>query len=78
MEMSNIKKVRIEKGLTQAQLAEKSGLNIGTLRHYEQGSKNLDNAKIETLMDICDALDCRLYEIIQNETLQERVKNYCK
>lgn len=78
MEMSNIKKVRIEKGLTQAQLAEKSGLNIGTLRHYEQGSKNLDNAKIETLMDICDALDCKLYEIIQNEELQERVKNYCK
>lgn len=78
MEMSNIKKVRIEKGLTQTQLAEKSGLNIGTLRHYEQGSKNLDNAKIETLMDICDALDCRLYEIIQNADLQERVKNYCK
>ena len=78
MDMLNIKKVRIEKGLTQAQLAEKSGVKLPTLKHYEQGSKNLDNAKIETLIAICDALECELYEIIQNDELQEKVKKYCK
>lgn len=69
--MLKLKQLRLTKQLTQGQLADKAGLNVRTIQHYEQGSKNLDHARIDTILRICIALDCKLIDLIENE-------EYCK
>lgn len=49
-----IKVLRKKRGLTQKQLAEKSGLSIASIQGYEQGKYN---PKIETLSKIAYALN---------------------
>ena len=73
--MTKIKEVRTAKGLTQKELSEKSGLSIRTLQHYEQGGKNFDHARIDTLLNVCEALDCTLFDILENEEYKNKLAN---
>lgn len=59
-----LKGVRLAAGLSQSQLAEKTGINIRMIQHYEQGVKDLNGAKVETLLKLCNALNCSLRDII--------------
>lgn len=69
-----LKEMRQARGLSQSQLAEKAGMNVRTLQHYEQGSKNFDHARIDTIVKICLVLDCRLDEIIENQEYVELIR----
>lgn len=72
-----LKEVRQAKKLSQMRLAEMTGLNVRTIQHYEQGSKNFDHARLDTILKICVALDCGLDEIIEDPTtlrLLEKLK----
>lgn len=62
-----LKETRQARGFSQSQLAEKTGINIRTLQHYEQGSKIFDNARIDTIVKCCIALDCKLEDILENQ-----------
>lgn len=61
-----LKEMRKARGLSQAQLAEKTGINVRTLQHYEQGSKNFDHARVDSILRVCIALDCKLEDIVEN------------
>lgn len=65
--MTKLKDMRIYRGLSQQELAEAAGLNIGTLRHYEQGSKLIDNAKLETILKCALALECNYTRLLENK-----------
>lgn len=69
-----LKEMRKARGLSQAQLAEKTGINVRTLQHYEQGSKNFDHARIDSILRVCIALDCKLENIIENPEYIELIK----
>lgn len=69
-----LKEMRQSRGLSQSQLAEKTGINIRTLQHYEQGSKNFDHARIDTILRVCIALGCKLEDIIENQEYIELLK----
>ena len=69
-----LKEIRQAAGLSQAQLADKTGINVRTLQHYEQGSKNFDNARIDTIMKVCIALNCKLEDIIENQEYVDLLK----
>ena len=69
-----LKELRQARGLSQSQLAEKAGINVRVLQHYEQGSKNFDHARIDTLMKICIALNCKLEDVIENPEYIELIK----
>lgn len=62
-----LKELRRARGFSQIQLAEKTGLNVRTIQHYEQGSKNFDHARIDTILRVCIALDCKLEDILENQ-----------
>lgn len=64
--ISNLKKVRTEKGISQSELSKRSGVNFRMLQHYEQGVKNIDGAKIETLANIARVLNCGISEILDH------------
>lgn len=69
-----LKEMRQSRGLSQSQLAEKTGINIRTLQHYEQGSKNFDHARIDTILRVCIALGCKLDDIIENPEYVDLIK----
>ena len=64
--MSNLKNVRIKSGISQSELAKRTGVNLRMLQYYEQGVKNIDGAKIDTLAALSIALDCRISEIMEH------------
>ena len=66
----SLKTIRENRHLTRLQLSNLSGVNIRTIEAYEQGNKDLNNAKIKTLLKICQALECELEDILtDNDTL---------
>ena len=70
--MSNLKNARIAAGISQSELAKQAGVNFRMLQHYEQGTKNIDGAKIETLAAISRVLNCGIADILENP---DAVKN---
>lgn len=66
-----MKELRERVGLTRKELAEKTGINYRTLEAYEQGRKDIDSAKLKTLLLLCSALDCNLDELIKDEETKE-------
>lgn len=69
-----LKEMRQSRGLSQSQLAEKTGINVRVLQHYEQGSKNFDHARIDTIMKVCIALHCKMEDVIENSEYLELIK----
>ncbi len=61
---NRLKELREKVGLSQAQLAAASGLNLRVLQNYEQGVRNLNGAKLVTLLQLCKALGCTLRDIV--------------
>lgn len=71
-----LKELRQAAGLSQSQLAEKTGINVRTLQHYEQGSKVFDHARIDTILKVCLALNCKLEDVIENQEYINLIKRY--
>ena len=69
-----LKEMRQAKNLSQSQFAEKTGINLRTIQHYEQGSKNFDHARIDTILKTCIVLNCKLEDILENPEYVELVK----
>ena len=61
---TKLKTVRQSKGLTQRELAEKTSISIRTLQHYEQGSKDLNQAAALTVYAIAQALEVEMTELL--------------
>lgn len=61
----NIKKIRLQKGLTQKQLGELCGMADSAIRRYENGRAN---PKIETRQKIATALGVSLAELLYSDT----------
>lgn len=62
---SKLKSIREEKGMTQAELAIWSGVNLRSIQNYEQGFKDINGARVTTVLALADALECDVYEIVQ-------------
>lgn len=52
------------KGMTQAELAERSGVNLRSIQNYEQGFKDINKAQVLTVLELAEALECDIYDII--------------
>ena len=82
--MSRLQEKRTAAGLSQSQLAKAAGLNLGVYQHYEQGNRNIDGAKIETLAAIAAKIEtlaaiaavlgCKIVDILESEELAEKVR----
>ena len=61
---SRLKFYREEKGLSQSQLAKLSGVSLRNIQAYEQGYKDINKAQVITVLQLAEALECDVYEII--------------
>ena len=51
-------------GLSQKELAEKTGIPLRTIQQYEQGQKDLTHASAESVVRLAKALYCGVEDII--------------
>ena len=72
MEQTNLQKARRKKGLSQKKLAELSGISARTIECYEQRARPIDGARLETLCELSNALDCKIVEILESQELIDK------
>ena len=63
--MSKLQQLRKAAGLSQSQLAEKSGVNVNTLRQYEHGTRNINGMALISARDLARALGVAIEELIE-------------
>ena len=68
-----IKKLRIQKNLTQKQLAKELNLSKSSISFYEKGDRNIS---IEVLIQLADFFDVDINELIgRNKKIHSKVKD---
>lgn len=65
--MRKLKQIRKIKGLTQSELADKCNISVKSIQAYEQGTRKLENANKNTIIKICEVLNCKISDIIESE-----------
>lgn len=61
---------RKRSGLSQRELAEKSGVNIRTLQQYELGAKKINKASVKAILSLAKVLGCGIEDILEYEDKQ--------
>lgn len=65
--MNVLKYYREQKGWTQEELADHSGVNYRIITYYEQGYRNLDGAHGKTIYKLAKALGCSMEDLITDK-----------
>ena len=62
--MNKLKEKRMQRKLSQSQLAKASGVSLRMLQKYEQGDRDLNKAQAETVYKLAKALNCKMEALI--------------
>ena len=62
---TNLKRIRTAYGLTQAELAERSGVSLRSIQMYEQRNKNINKASADTIYSLAKVLGCEMEDMIE-------------
>lgn len=62
---TRLKQAREARGLSQAKLAEASGVNVRMIQYYEQGVKDINAAAALTVYRLAQALDCTVEFLLE-------------
>lgn len=65
--MTKLQKIRRERGLTQLGLAERSGVSLRMIQHYERGEFNFSNVGVYVMLRLANALSVPLYALLSDE-----------
>lgn len=63
-------------GMSQSQLAKAAGVSVRVLQDYERGARDINGAKLVTLLKICNALDCSLRDILADPETLDLLEKY--
>ena len=62
---TNLKTLRMNAGLSQGELSTISGVPVRTIQQYEQNQKNINAAKVETVVLLAQALGCSVQNLLE-------------
>ena len=62
---TNLKKIRLSRGLSQKELAEMTAIPIRTIQQYEQRQKNINHAQANYVLVLAQALSCSPKDILE-------------
>lgn len=62
---TNLKRIRMSRGLSQKALAELTSIPIRTIQQYEQKQKNINNAQANYVFALAQALSCSPKDILE-------------
>ncbi|MBT1164650.1 helix-turn-helix transcriptional regulator [Bifidobacterium felsineum] len=69
---TNLRKTRVEKGVSQTELAERSGVARPRIVEYETGRKDFMNATLKTARRLADALDTSIDRLLPDKPDEEK------
>ena len=64
-----LKEVRERSGMSQSKLAEVSGVKLHMIQFYEQGYRDIDGARLTTLVKLAKALNCSISDLLNDPDL---------
>ena len=62
---TNLKRIRISYGITQAELAQRSGVTLRSIQMYEQRNKNINKASVDTIYSLAKVLGCTMEDLLE-------------
>lgn len=62
---TNLEVIRCGKKMTRKELSEKSKISIRTIESYEQRKRNINNAKMDTIIKLSKVLNCKIDDILE-------------
>lgn len=65
-----LKTQRLYRGMTQAVLAEKTGISVRVLQNFEQGVRDINRASVDAVLRISEALGCDVYDILNEREVR--------
>lgn len=63
--MAELKELRKFMGMTQQELAEKSGINLRQIQKYEYGEYDTGKMMLRNAIALADALECDVRELLR-------------
>lgn len=66
---TKLRTLRVQRGLSQAELAKQSGIPIRTLQRFENSPTMINQTKLNTYYQLCITLDCKITDILEDERL---------
>jgi len=63
---ANLKRIRVNRGISQTELAEQSGVNLRNIQMYEQRGNNIDKAQAQILYKLSRVLGCNVEDLLEN------------
>ena len=67
--ISNLKLLRIKKGMKQSDLAEASGIPLKCIGNYEQFHRDINRARVDIVYHLATALGCKMEDILELENI---------
>ena len=71
-----LKEIRESRGMSQQDLANKSGINKRLIQAYEQGYRDINGANLSTLLSFANVLNCSIYHIVTDKSLIAMIDTY--
>lgn len=65
-EPTNLQRIRKAIGLTQAELANKTGVELRSIQMYEQRKNDINKAQADTLLKLSKFLGCNIEDLMEN------------
>ena len=65
-EPTNFQRIRKAIGLTQAELANKTGVELRSIQMYEQRKNDINKAQADTLLKLSKFLGCNIEDLLEN------------
>ncbi len=62
---TNLKRIRLSYGCTQAELADRSGVSLRSIQMYEQRRKDINKASFESVYRIAKVLGCDMEDLLE-------------
>lgn len=62
---TNLKRIRMAYGCTQAELAKRAGVSLRSIQMYEQRNKDINKASVESVHRIAKVLGCNIEDLIE-------------
>ena len=65
-EITNLKKIRQARGLSQSKLAELAEVELRSIQMYEQRRNDINKAQVETIYKLSRVLGCNIEDLLEN------------
>lgn len=65
-EITNLKKIRQARGLSQSKLANLAEVELRSIQMYEQRRNDINKAQVETLYKLARVLGCNIEDLLEN------------